>query len=111
MTESWRPIKGFSYEVSDRGRVRRTETRRVVKSYFVTNRNGDLYEKVHLYRQGVEYKPFVHRLVAQAFIPNPELKPEVDHDNQNTLDNGKKNLAWVTRQENEELKRFMRITA
>ena len=43
---------------------------------------------------------YFHRLLAQAFIPNPDNKPEVDHINRNRIDNSLDNLRWATRQEN-----------
>jgi hypothetical protein len=46
----------------------------------------------------------VHRLVGQAFIPNPENKPEVDHINRIRHDNRLENLRWATREENQENK-------
>jgi hypothetical protein len=117
MTEEWRPVflgtlrLESNYEVSSRGRVRNKKTGRPKRSFFVINRNGELYEKVNLYLAGIRYPRFIHRLVAEAFHPNPEFKPEVNHGDTNTLNNGKENLEWATRLENEEHKRFMRATA
>jgi|DEB0MinimDraft_6_1074348.scaffolds.fasta_scaffold223014_1 hypothetical protein len=52
------------------------------------------------YRVGIGNKqPFVHRLIAEHYIPNPENKPEVDHKNRNTLDNSIENLRWVNHSE------------
>lgn len=50
--------------------------------------------------KGVRYQEWVHRLVAKAFIPNPENLPEVDHKNGRKLDNRANNLRWVTHEEN-----------
>jgi hypothetical protein len=117
MREEWRPVRlgilalESNYEVSSLGRVRNRKTGRVLSSHFITNRSGDLYEKVDLYLAGIRHKRFVHRLVAEQFIPNPENKPEVNHPDGNTLNNGKDNVEWATREENEAHKRFMRATA
>ena len=58
------------------------------------------YHRVCLYRDGKQKKFSVHRLVAQAFIPNPDNKPFIDHINRNTHDNRVENLRWVTALEN-----------
>ena len=117
MTEEWRPVRlgvlalESNYEVSSLGRVRNHKTGRVLKSYFIVNRSDDLYEKVVLYHAGLKHRRFVHRLVAVAFIANPEYKPEVNHFDENTLNNSAANLEWATRIEQEAHKRFMKATA
>jgi hypothetical protein len=115
VSEEWRTLKlgklqqESRYEVSSLGRVRNRETQCPLKTFFRPNRNGDLYEKICL-RVGGRRKNFlVHRLVADAFLPDP--KPEVNHIDCNTLNNCWENLEWATREENEAHKRFMEATA
>ena len=58
------------------------------------------YRRVQLSKDGKRKYFFVHILVALAFIPNPENKPEIDHINTDRVDNMVENLRWSTRKEN-----------
>lgn len=101
--EVWKPIKDYEglYEISNLGRVKSFNYRGSGKEKILKNtecRWG--YLTVSLTKSG-KCKVFkVHRLVAEAFIPNPENKPCVDHINTIRTDNRVKNLRWVTYKEN-----------
>ena len=104
LIEEWKPVLGYEglYEVSDWGNVR--------------NRHGKLIRKtlsrqhlrVHLWKNGEGKHFFVHRLVAEAWIPNPENKPIVGHTKPLEDGSGREdstaneiwNIAWMTYQEN-----------
>lgn len=108
--ELWKPVKGYEglYEVSTTGRIRSIErtvphsksgTRRFPASEKMpTDVHGYLY--CYLYKNGKGRRFAVHRLVAEAFIPNPDKKPEVNHLDGNKYNNCVENLEWVTRKEN-----------
>jgi hypothetical protein len=91
--EQWRVVENKpTYEVSDLGQVRNVRTGRILKP--ISNRKG--YQWLMLAGNCL----LVSRLVAAAFIPNPENKPEVDHSNRDNTDNRARNLRWCTHQEN-----------
>ena len=84
-----------NYVVSDDGRIRR---RGSDKDHSVRDRKG--YPAVDLYKGGKRVTRGVHILVAEAFIPNPDNKPEVNHKDGNKYNNNVSNLEWVTHKEN-----------
>lgn len=110
--EIWKDIKNYEglYQISNYGIVKSLE-RVIVDSYCTriikgkilksTNHNGKQpYRYVSLSKNGVIEKAFMHRLVAQTFIPNPDNKPQVNHIDGNVLNNYIENLEWVTNAEN-----------
>jgi hypothetical protein len=111
MTEIWKPIKGFEecYEVSNMGRVKSIARTRITKGGGITNVNERIlkqqidkfgYCKVGLCKDGKHYYFKAHRLVAIAFIPNYENKPEINHKDGNKENNCVSNLEWNTSIEN-----------
>ena len=109
--EEWRPVVGWEdyYEASSLGRVRSLPRVVTRADGIVVRYSGKLmsqkpdrlcYVTITLSANGVYKRVKAHRLVAEAFIPNPEGLPEVDHLNGMRNDNRVDNLAWATRSDN-----------
>lgn len=107
--EIWKDIKGYEghYQVSNLGNVRcmhygrkRQNPNRGTIQNLVQLENNHGYLFVRLFKDGIKASVLIHRLVAMAFIPNPDNKPQIDHINTNPKDNRVSNLRWVTRKEN-----------
>lgn len=92
----YRKVDGFPYSVTSDGSVRNDRTGHSLKP--VMSNSG--YFCVRLWDRGRSRNSFVHRLVAQAFVPNPEHKPEVNHIDGDKTNNTASNLEWVTGAEN-----------
>lgn len=88
--EIWKDAPGFpGYQVSNAGRVRsfyRVLAPDSVKGYY----------RVRLYKNNRVYRIFIHRLVAMAFVPNPDGLPQINHKNEIKTDNRAENLEWCT---------------
>lgn len=96
MEEEYRIINGFEkYEVSNLGNVRNVRTQRLLN---LCISNG--YYQVNLHGDKITKPIRVHRLVALAFIDNPDNKKFVDHIDSNKLNNNVTNLRWATPSEN-----------
>ena len=113
--EEWRPVVGYEglYEVSSLGRVRSLDHcvktrnqhgglgRRIYPGKVLTPARGKgNYYIVHLCKDNKATNFSVHRLVALAFIPNPEKKPQIDHIDGDRHNNMSQNLRWCTCKEN-----------
>lgn len=92
MTED---ISGFNYQISNFGRVKNNKGK-LIKPHI--NKCG--YIELHLGKDGKHYNRKIHRLVAEAFIPNPDQLPQVDHIDTDKANNIVSNLRWVTSKEN-----------
>lgn len=105
MKEIWKDILGYEglYQVSNLGNVKSLPKlcgHRPTKERLVTQCEQKKYKRVTLCKNNVLKKVSVHRLVANAFIPNPENKPCVNHKDENPSNNNVENLEWVTCKEN-----------
>ena len=120
--ETWRPVKGYEglYEVSDLGRVRSLDRRvsgktvhkdgqfksgKILKPYV----NSLGYSRITLSKEGSTERFQLHRLVAEAFIPNREGLPCVSHEDDDPSNNRASNLRWCTYSYNNNRERHRRL--
>lgn len=110
MEEIWVDIRGYEgfYQISNLGRVKSLDReivrvdgkKKIFKGKILNQQIRKGYYTVYLSKNGKAKTVRVHRLIAMAFIPNPENKPHIDHINTITTDNRIENLRWVTPKEN-----------
>ena len=93
----YKQIENLDYEINSEGIVRRISTKRIKKSF----KRPDGYIGIQLYITKEKVKNYqLHRLIANAFIPNPDNKLYVNHIDSNRENNSLNNLEWVTFEEN-----------
>lgn len=103
MAEEWKDIPSYEgiYQVSNYGKIRSLNYRRTGQTQLrAPQDNGRGYMIVQLSKENKCKWYLVHRLVAQAFIPNPEDKPTVNHIDGDRANNSVENLEWATYGEN-----------
>lgn len=98
--EEWKDIEGYEglYQISNQGRVKSLKFGREKIRKSIKQKSG--YFLVQLHDNGKREHKLVHRLVAQAFIPNPQKLPEVNHKDEDKSNNSVENLEWCDRKYN-----------
>ncbi|MBN6885364.1 NUMOD4 motif-containing protein/HNH endonuclease [Cytobacillus horneckiae] len=109
--EIWKDISGYEglYQVSNKGRVKSLErtivrsdgqNKTIAEKILKQGTSSKGYQQINLCQNGKQKTMKIHRLVSEAFIPNPENKPQVNHSNGNKQNNYVSNLEWATNGEN-----------
>lgn len=92
--EIWKDIEGFEklYQVSNLGNIKSLIKNKLLNP--IKLKNGYLY--VNLYKNGIPKRYYIHRLVAETYIPNPDNLDQINHKNEIKTDNRVENLEWCT---------------
>lgn len=100
IAEEWRDIEQFKgeYQISNFGRIRNYRTKKVLKNYI--SPEGYVCNSLRHSKEERTHTVRVHRLIAEAFIPNPNNYPIINHIDGNKQNNNIENLEWCTAQHN-----------
>lgn len=98
MIEIWRDIKGYEneYQISTIGRLKSIKSNLIMKPMVATNG----YLIACLWQNNKQHKITIHRLVADAFLPNPHGLPEINHIDEDKMNNNVENLEWCSHKYN-----------